>query len=150
MATICVVLKSLGDIVALWSLKNILNGASFSVDFVAELVGCVAFDGITLSINNVSKEREAAGGFFTPTGQWSFSVDTEAEEGEKISDFSYVAGPDGEVPPAFATDEETGLTLPNYRPLDLPSSGGAGTAALVCGGAAAVAAGAVWIARRRR
>ena len=64
MATIGVVLKSLGDIVALWSLKNILNGASFSVDFVAELVGCVAFDGITLSINNVGKEREAARGFF--------------------------------------------------------------------------------------
>lgn len=111
--------------------------------------GTVSFDGL-FSGRYRLVELEAAAGFFTPTGQWSFSVDTEAEEGEKISDFSYVAGPDGEVPPAFATDEETGLTLPNYRPLDLPSSGGAGTAALVCGGAAAVAAGAVWIARRRR
>lgn len=111
--------------------------------------GTVSFDGL-FSGRYRLVELEAAGGFFTPTGQWSFSVDTEAEEGEKISDFSYVAGPDGEVPPAFAADEEAGLTLPNYRPFDLPSSGGAGTAALVCGGAAAVAAGAVWIARRRR
>ena len=64
MATIGVVLKSLGDIVALLSLKNILNGASFGVDFVAELIGYVALDGITFGINNVGKEREAAGGFF--------------------------------------------------------------------------------------
>ena len=64
MATIGVVLKSLGDIVALWSLKNILNGASFGVDFVAELVGYVALDSITFGINNVGKEREATGGFF--------------------------------------------------------------------------------------
>ena len=64
MATIGVVLKSLGDIVALLSLKNILNGASFGVDFVAELIGYVALDGITFGINNVGKEREAKGGFF--------------------------------------------------------------------------------------
>lgn len=88
-------------------------------------------------------ETKAPEGYLLPGGQWRVNVDVINER----VDVKAVDGDDGAQPPAF-DNSESKYKLPNYRPIDIPSSGGRGITGFVGVGMALCAVGVRWMSSR--
>lgn len=119
----------------------------------SEADGLVSFAGLRKGSYRLI-ETKAPNGYSLPTGQWKVEVDpTQADEAARIR-ITSIPGSGGSQPPAFAFNDAApeGTTphrLPNMRPMNIPSSGGRGTALFIAAGLGLSLVGAyVW--RRRQ
>lgn len=91
-------------------------------------------------------ETAAPAGYEKPAGQWRVTVAEGIEADPSRISIDGIADASGNLPPAFATSDEgsgtSGLRLPNYPPMQVPSSGGRGALPLMIGGAVLLAVGA--------
>ena len=91
-------------------------------------------------------ETKAPDGFVKPAGQWKLTVDPEAQEPVVIESVGDT------LPPAFMTEADGSLKLPNIAILIPPMTGGIGTYLFAAGGSALLigAAGLLLAFRKRK
>ena len=93
-------------------------------------------------------ETKAPDGYVLPSGQWQVKVNPSAETGVGTGKQIQIEAVGENQPPAFAT-KNSSLSLPNYKPFELPVSGGWGLVGIAVAALALIAVG-VMLSRFRR
>ncbi|MFR9310064.1 SpaA isopeptide-forming pilin-related protein [Hydrogeniiclostridium mannosilyticum] len=117
----------------------------YEVQTSAEETGEVTFSALPAG-TYMLVETKAPDGFVKPAGQWKLTVDPEAQEPVVIESVGDT------LPPAFMTEADGSLKLPNIAILIPPMTGGIGTYLFAAGGSALLigAAGLLLAFRKRK
>lgn len=100
-------------------------------DVTSDGKGAVAFANLAKGTYRLV-EVKAPSGYELPCGQWQVKVNPGASVGVGTGKQIQIEAV-GEKPPAFAVADDGSLSLPNYKPFELPSSGEMGLMGLIAG-----------------